>query len=933
MRSKSTRTPNLRLRQAREQRGWSQGYLAEQIGTNSFTVSRWELGQALPRPYFRQQLCKLFGLSPQALGFLASQTAPGPAASEAPVQASLSREAGAISPVPLLTPLLPPRPGVAGALIGRAALLAHIKKHLLAGQSQTLWALQGLPGVGKTALAAALAYDPDVQAAYPDGILWAGLGHHPQILDILGRWGRWLGLSATDLARLTSLSAWAEGLRGLIGTRHMLLILDDAWSIEAALACQVGGPNSAHLLTTRFADLALSFAGGGMLPVPELTEGQGVELLARLAPQVVEAESEAAEQLVQAVGGLPLGLVLLGKQLQLHSFGGQPRRVRAALERLQQRSERLRVAQPQAPAEVHPSLPAETPLSLQASIGLSDATLSPEARAMLRTLALFPPKPNSFSEEAALAVSEGNAETLDALLDAGLVESAGAGRYRLHQTIADYARLAGGPEEALERLGTYFVAFVEANQQAYSILDQEAGNVLAALDALFARGYQTLLLVRGVLAFRPFLETRGWYTLLQEHLGRAADAARALGDTQMLGATLLQLGNTYQRQGAYAHAETMFEEALRLAQQHQQHDTVSAALYALGTLAGRRGDYAQAEEYMQAGFHLARQQGFWDQLPGLLTGLGNLANNRGAYTQAEGYFQEGLALARQLDQPERISALLTNLGILAEKRGQLPLAQTCYQEALVIARHLGHRERIIGTLINMGSLLSQSGDFRQAEAYLQEGLMLARQHHHQERLAFLLANLGSLATMRGDLGQAESYLQEGLALARQLGHRELIGVLLHDLGELARQAGDYTRAEVYLQEGQDVAASIPHRLLLITLLEEWGHLHLAQQQHTQAGDAFTRALHLAREEGHQRSIAQALYGLAQVAQAEGATLEAQRLGQESLACMESIGYYQAAEVRQWLAQLSQTSGQRLRNTAGTDQTSLNGKPSQLPKRL
>ena len=44
-----------------------------------------------------------------------------------------------------------------------------------------------------------------------------------------------------------------------------------------------------------------------------------------------------------------------------------------------------------------------------------------------------------FAEEAALAVSQAPVEALDVLFDAGLLESSGAGRYTLHQTIADYA--------------------------------------------------------------------------------------------------------------------------------------------------------------------------------------------------------------------------------------------------------------------------------------------------------------------------------------------------------------------------------------------------------------------------------------------------------------------------------------------------------------
>lgn len=64
--------PNRRLKQARELRGWSQAKVAEEIGTDATTVSRWERGVFSPTPYFRERLCKLFGKNAEELGLLES---------------------------------------------------------------------------------------------------------------------------------------------------------------------------------------------------------------------------------------------------------------------------------------------------------------------------------------------------------------------------------------------------------------------------------------------------------------------------------------------------------------------------------------------------------------------------------------------------------------------------------------------------------------------------------------------------------------------------------------------------------------------------------------------------------------------------------------------------------------------------------------------
>src|SRR5215469_14663296 len=60
------------LKQAREERGWSQKDVAHKIGTDPKTVSRWERSVAYPSPYFRQKLSELFEKSLRELDLLNS---------------------------------------------------------------------------------------------------------------------------------------------------------------------------------------------------------------------------------------------------------------------------------------------------------------------------------------------------------------------------------------------------------------------------------------------------------------------------------------------------------------------------------------------------------------------------------------------------------------------------------------------------------------------------------------------------------------------------------------------------------------------------------------------------------------------------------------------------------------------------------------------
>lgn len=791
-------------------------------------------------------------------------------------------------------------------LVGRASLRHRLKQHLLVGGSRAPSALSGLPGVGKTALAAAIATDSEVQAHFTDGILWAGLGKTPDLLAILATWASRLEIPSEETARLRDLEAWSQVIRNRIGTRRILLVVDDAWSIEAALACRVGGPNSAYLLTTRSTELALQFAGEGLLPVPELTEDEGLALLAQLAPQVIAEQPTEAQALVRAVGGLPLGLILLGKHLQIQSYGRQPRRIHATLERLQQRSERLRVAQPQAPSEPHPSLQAGTPLSLQASISLSDTALSQEGQAMLRALAVFPPKPASFPEEAALAVSLGTTDTLDGMVDAGLVESGGAGRYTLHQTIVDYARLGGVPYEAEQRFVGWAVALIEMHQHNEPALEQELSLLLEALRLPLAEKDQTLLL-QGSTALVPFLLARGLYATAEDLLKSAQVIAREQKDVRVLIAVSLQFGRLAVLRGAYEQAVTCYQEGIRLARQVDAVPQLSALLQSLGWVLQNQGDLAQAQVALEEGLVLARQEKQTGTCAGILINLGAVASRRGEHEQAESFYQAGLELAHTCQDSVRMAAALQGLAYTAVRRGNYHQAESYYQQGIALARHLGHRARLSTLICGLGALALDQGHFEQAEDALRDSLHLARELGYREGICIALRNLAEVVFRLGHVGEAQTALEEGLALARQMGHYEYLCSLLYFQGEVSRKLGALAEAEAALQEGEVLARKRGHRWHLSRVLCGWGRFHLETQRLEAADQSFTEALALACEVESQEREADARYGLAQVAAVRGQPEYARQQAEESLRLFEQVGFYQAVAVQQWLIQLEQGS--------------------------
>jgi transcriptional regulator with XRE-family HTH domain len=268
--------PRVRLVEARHACGWSQREVAERVGTTFVNVSRWERGVTHPGSYYRRRLCALYRKTEEELGLATPLDAFAEAGStaSAPVQLPMARD-----------PSMPQPPDL--PLLGREQVFGEVIERLCAGNSVT--ALCGLPGIGKTALATRAVSDPQVVARFREGVLWASLGPAPDLPTILARWGEVLGVRSPAPVDESRVGGWMVALRRKIGERRMLFILDDVWDCGHALDCFVGGSACASLVLTRAPAVAVcAVPGVDGLPIKlaELDDEVSLALLHSLAPEL-----------------------------------------------------------------------------------------------------------------------------------------------------------------------------------------------------------------------------------------------------------------------------------------------------------------------------------------------------------------------------------------------------------------------------------------------------------------------------------------------------------------------------------------------------------------------------------------------------------------------------------------------------------------------
>jgi hypothetical protein len=199
--------------------------------------------------------------------------------------------------------------------VERAYVITEIKK-LLEPDTQThdvlvVSAIQGLGGVGKTALASYLAHAPDVLNHYPDGVLWATLGQSPDLQLWLNSWIRALG----DFEFQSNEPSIASShLRSLLHNRRMLLFVDDVWQPEHGKLFIVGSTGSVIIITTRRREIA-DEVGARLYELDLMTDDEARQLIEnRMGRPILETEQELVVRLADAVGHLPLALELIAAQ-------------------------------------------------------------------------------------------------------------------------------------------------------------------------------------------------------------------------------------------------------------------------------------------------------------------------------------------------------------------------------------------------------------------------------------------------------------------------------------------------------------------------------------------------------------------------------------------------------------------------------------------
>jgi tetratricopeptide (TPR) repeat protein len=600
--------------------------------------------------------------------------------------------------------------------------------------------IEGMPGVGKTTLAAHWAHR--VQQRFDGGVLFIdlrGVGPEAPMTteQALAAVLTALGAPSGDTSALPGLVAQ---YRAATADRPILLILDNVASIDQVHALLPATAGSMVLMTSRHNMSGSAFhAGIYRITLQSMSEAESRDLLVRLMGDHGRHPDGDLKKIADLCGRLPLALCVVAERATLSRH--------MPLETLGD--------------ELRAEGGATTPWI---AFSWSYAALSEADRAAFRLLSLHPT--TEFSRHAAAALLGRSAgETrrrLDVLVSAHLLDEVAVGRYRLHDLVAVYARSQCEEnddeytrESAVRRLlGWYLhtadaaarlltvrrrialdppapsirpLAFPDA-EQAVRWCDIECANLVTAARLASSIGeHRTAWQLPDVLL--PYFDIRRLRLTWIEVYRVAVESARKAGDLLGLAHSLNSLGTAYRAARSLDSAMRCFEEAL-------------SAYNTLGDLEG------QAH---------------------VLGNLGSTARDLGSRHIALTWYQQCHQVSLRSGNDAALSISLQNLAEAELDLGLHVQAFTHAESSLALSRELGD---VVGegrSLVALGRAYAGIEVHHEAIDRLQCAVMILEEVDDLPGVAHALAGLGRLLQSTGRVEHARAVFSHALEIFEDLG--------------------------------------------------------------------------------------------------------------------------------------------------------------------
>ncbi|TDQ00469.1 AfsR/SARP family transcriptional regulator [Labedaea rhizosphaerae] len=666
--------------------------------------------------------------------------------------------------------------------------------------------ISGRGGIGKSTLALRVAHE--LSDAYPDGHIYVDLhgpGGSATVPALLARFLRALGVSGSGIP--TDTEERAELYRSKLAGKRLLLVLDDVTCESQVRALLPGSPSCAVIVTSRRRLCGL--AGAHPVELDAFDELASMELLARIVGDArLQAEPEAARELVKYCGGLPVALRIAGARLASRPHW----RIAQLARRLKDEVHRLDEFSHQG-------------LELRSSIGLSYRSLTEPAQRLFRLMSLIQaPDFPAWAAAALLDMDLTDAEDLlESLVDAQMLDTVQGPtdrtRYRFHDLIRVFAKeqalAVESPQERCAAVVRVLGGWLDLAEQAHR---SEYGGDFTILHGSAPRWHVAD-------AGEPTPTDNPLEYLEGERAGLIAAVRQAATEdlAEMCWDLALSAVSVFEVKGYFDDWRETSQLALDTARRAGNRTGEAAMRYSLGTLSMVRKQFTAASRHFDAAMELFEADGNVHGQALVLRNAAVVDRFRGDLEAMNAKYERALASIRTVGDLVGEANVLRRMAKFRIDEGQTTAASDLLDQALTLCRRADYRRGQAQVLSTSADLYLSTGELQRARGALTDVLCTVREIGDRTGEAHALYGLGVVRRREGRLGSAETTLAQAVAVAEEVGDRMIEAQARYLLGDLAIARGEAGSAASHLERASatfaDLGAALWHARTLLLLSE------------------------------------------------------------------------------------------------------------------
>jgi DNA-binding SARP family transcriptional activator len=755
-------------------------------------------------------------------------------------------------------------PSVIRDFTGRSEELRAIAEGIGPANGPTLWVIDGMGGVGKTALAVHAGHQ--LAQRYPDAQLYLNLhghDHRREPLDSADALRELLTMLDVPAVRIPGATRErAELWRAELACRRAVLILDDVTGPGQILSLLPEAGDSLIIVTAR--QRHAGWNAYRTMPLPGFSQDDAAALFTQVAGRATKLEADLVTKVCRLCGYLPLAIRLAASRLRSGAVASLPDLVDELDESVTSHG-----------------LTSEVSWRVHASFELSYRRLTEPEQRYFRYLGMSPCVDTTAYSAAFLAdVSPAESQAaLVSLADHHLLEETSPGRFEFHDLIRTFAatRSPGNDQrkdirQGIDRLGDYYLhavnhasrvrrretpapdgsdprvpPFTDTPADAAAWLESEWVNVLRVAEQcarhnlkrrcadlvhalgefLKASGHWDDALAAHLMALQAcrdlddvagaarsaldasliYLRT-GRNELALQHATEAAEAFGVLGDSSGRAAALNRIGVIHRNTARFRNALAYHQEALAIYQAADDSRGLAKALVNAGTDLWYLGRFQEEIAYLSRALDIYRENDDLRNQAAALNNIGTVQHARGYYRDAMRSYQSSREILREVGGSQDLALADHNMARVQQYKGNYTAAIAIYRAVLATYRMLGDPQHQAYALADIGSVYKCIEHFDEALAHYENAASMAKMADDRYAYSEALCGMADAHFGSGRLDLALEHFERAATLAGEIESLYLKAKALNGIAEIVLHSRGADTARIYWHEAYDIFAQI-----------------------------------------------------------------------------------------------------------------------------